>query len=139
MTYWLFNTDEAETPGQGAYLLMHQQSCIAAWGEQYNADVLLAEPLAGDRVFFYVNKVGIVAKAIFTTSGPFSSNSIFGKQKEGEFHREVIELVEPQRGPLSHAFVRQQTGYFLPVIGRALKSLDRVEAREAARNIEKLF
>jgi len=135
MTYWLFNTDEAETPGQGAYLLMLQQLCIAAWGEQYNANVLLTKPRADDCVFFYVNGVGIVAKATFTASGPFSSDSIFGKQREGEFHRNVVKLVRPRRGPLSHAFVRQRVGYYLPAMGRALKELDSVVARE----IEKLF
>ena len=135
MTYWFFNTDEAEAPGQGAYLLMLQQSCIAAWGKKYNANALLAKPLAGDCVFFYVDKVGIVAKATFTTSGPFSSKSIFRKQTQGEFHRNVVELVRPQGGPLSHAFVRQKTHYYLPVAGLALKEIPDA----AGRIIAKLF
>ena len=130
---WRFNTDEAETPGKGAYLLMLQQSCIAAWGKVYDAYGKLAEPLPGHRVFFYVNKVGIVAKATFTTSGPFGSNSIFGKETEGEFHRSVTDLVKPQNGPLSHTFIYEQTGYYLPVIGRAICRIDSVAAVKIAR------
>jgi len=134
--YWLFNTDEAEPAGKGAYRLMLQQSRIAAWGMNYDADSLLAKPLPDDCVFFYVDKVGIVAKATFTTSAPFSSNSIFGKQKQGEFHRSVVELVKPQNGPLSYTFVYQQTGYHLPVKGLALC---RIHNSVAAAKIARLF
>jgi len=134
--YWLFNTDEAEPEGKGTYQLMLKQSCIAAWGTSYDADDLLAKPLSGDHVFFYVDKVGIVAKATFTASAPFSSNSIFGKQKEGEFHRTVVNLVRPKKGPLSYTLVYKQTGYHLPVKGLALC---RIHDAVAATKIAGLF
>jgi hypothetical protein len=134
--YWLFNTDETAPEGKDAYQLMLQQSCIAAWGKNYSADNLLGRPLPDDYVFFYVNKVGIVAKATFTTSVPFSSNSIFGKQKEGEFHRSVVGLVKPKNGPLSYTFVHAKTGYHLPAKGLALC---RIHNSVSASKIERLF
>jgi len=128
---WLFNTDESEK--HKAYQKMLQLKCIAAWYGP-NTRGLLAKPSAGDRVFFYVDGKGIIAKAHFTEEGPFKSNDIFGEAERYEFHRRVVNLVEG--GPLPFAFIRNKVGYSLPVKGLALK---KIHASDAAAQIAELF
>ena len=52
-TYWLFNTDETEEEGKGAYERMIERSCIAAWGgcKNLGAEKTLQKPQASDVVF----------------------------------------------------------------------------------------
>ena len=128
MSCWLFNTDESELAGHDADVRMLARSCIAAWGTGYAADALLNKPEAGDQVLFYRNGVGIIAKAIFDHTEPFSSNDIFNKQKEGEFSRKVLDLRKPNKGAVSCAMVKTATGYSLPTVGKALKMLQRDDA-----------
>ncbi|MBI1930167.1 hypothetical protein HYR99_38690 [Candidatus Poribacteria bacterium] len=130
---WLFNTDESEK--REAHRKMLQLKCIAAWYGP-NTRGLLAKPSAGDRVFFYLDGVGIIAKANFTDADPFKSNDIFGEAEKDEFHRRVVNLVKPKGGPLSFAFILEQTGYHLPVKGLALK---KIHDSDAAAQIAELF
>ena len=137
---WIFNTDESEEPGQNAYARMFEQSCIAAWGNDYDAKRMLAKPRAGDRVFFYRDKVGIIGLATFTDEPPFSSNSIFEKQMEGEFHRRVLGLKRlPSEKAMDWLSVVELTKYRLPVHGDALHKLHNSNAAEIiAEQFEKL-
>jgi hypothetical protein len=45
----MFNTDESEIPGKGAYKRMLEKSCIATRGP-IAGNHLIAEPVAGDVV-----------------------------------------------------------------------------------------
>jgi hypothetical protein len=137
---WIFNTDESEEPGQNAYSQMFAQSRVAAWGSDYDAERMLAKPCAGHRVFFYRDEVGIIGMATFTDESPFSSNLIFGKQMEGEFHRRVINLkVVPNEKAMAWSSIVELTKYHLPVHGDALHRLHNSSAAKIiAKRLEKL-
>ena len=121
MNCWLLNTDEAEAPGKDADVRMKARSVIAAWGTTYGAEAMLGKPEAGDRVFYFLDKVGIIAMATFDHTEPYPSNDIFHKQKEGEFSRKVVELVKLTPGRfITPSEVRTATGYSLPTRGAAL-------------------
>lgn len=117
MTFWLFNTDESEAPGKGAFERMLAKPCIATWG-RISGNHLIASPVSGDQVFYYRDGVGVIAKAEFNDSAPYRSNDIFQKQDEDEFSRPVINLVRPVDAPISNAEVKAGTGSPLPVKGR---------------------
>jgi hypothetical protein len=112
---WFFNTDESESPG--AYLRMIDQSCIALWkfqNQEKDPEETLSRPEAGQRVFYYLNGVGIIATGLFTAEPPIASNSIFGKKTELEFRRSVRDLLKVDT---RHALTVKevgQMGYALP-------------------------
>ena len=109
---WFFNTDEAEIPG--AYLKMLDQSCIALWGVHYRAEQLLAKPQTGERVFLYLNQVGVIGSGLFTNDPPVPSDSIFGKQQEGEFRRSVFNLVSISNEHALKPSELRQMGFSVP-------------------------
>jgi len=97
---------------------MLAKPCIATWGP-IQGNHLIAIPVAGDQVFFYRDKVGVIAKAKFSESGPQRSNDIFHKEDEEEFSREVLDLVVlPDEFSIRPADVKAATGFQLPVKGR---------------------
>jgi predicted RNA-binding protein with PUA-like domain len=114
--YWLFNTDETEEEGEGAYLDMLNQSVIAAWGncKGVGAERTLNRPNEGETVFFYLAGTGIIA-AGEVEGRAFSASTIFGQR--GEYHRRVINVRRKLLRPLTFADVRENTGYSLPVHG----------------------
>jgi hypothetical protein len=120
MKFWLLNTDESEPEGKDADSRMKARSVIAVWGRGYGSEELLSKPEAGDTVFLFLDKVGIIAMASFDDSLPFPSNNIFHKQKEEEFSRKVIDLVRLTGKVISPAEVMAATGYKLPARGLAL-------------------
>lgn len=129
MSNWIFNTDESEVPGRGAYRLMIENSCIATWGQRRGTN-LIAAPEAGDLVFYYRDKVGVIAMAEFDESAPFRSNDIFQKESEEEFSRTVVNLETPILGPITAKEVKAATGYSLPAKGRTPHRLKNEEAVE---------
>ncbi len=122
---WFFNTDEGEPEGAGAYLKMIENSCIALW-EYLDTAKKLSRPEPGDRVFFYLNGVGIIATGIFTDEPPMSSNLIFGKQTEQEFIRTVSDLISVENRFALTSQEAADMGYNLP----CLSSLCRISNAE---------
>jgi hypothetical protein len=111
-TYWLFNTDETEEEGEGAYQEMLAQRRIAAWGNcrGVGACRTLDKPQDGETVFFFRAGHGIIAKGE-VKGAAFQGDSVFNEW--GEFHRRVRNLrVLPS--PLTVAEIREETGYELP-------------------------
>jgi Endonuclease NucS len=93
---WFFNTDEGEPEGKGAWAKMLANSCIALWYPQDKADPekKLAVPIAGERVFFYLNKTGFIATALFTEEPPVPDDTVFPKGTPRAYHRRVSGLIE---------------------------------------------
>jgi hypothetical protein len=110
--HWLFNTDETEQEGEGAYQDMIARSVIAAWGHcrGTGARGTLDKPAEGETVFFFRAGHGVIASGQVT--GPaFKADTIFGQPDE--YHRAVTDLrVLPC--PLTVAEIREHTGYILP-------------------------
>lgn len=114
--YWLFNTDETEPEGKGAYADMLRQNVIAAWGycKGVGARATLDRPQEGEMVFFYLSGVGIIASGRVTGSS-FEATAVFGQR--GEFHRKVRGIKRKLAQPLTFAKIREATGYHLPARG----------------------
>jgi hypothetical protein len=130
MNYWLLNTDDSEGPGKDADVRMKARSVIAAWGATYGAEGKLTRPEAGDRVFYFLDKTGIIAMATFDHTAPFQSNDIFHMQHEGEFSRKVVDLVRLTGKVITPAEVKVATGYSIPTRGAALKQIHDQKAIE---------
>lgn len=114
--YWLFNTDETEPEGEGAYVDMLEQSVIAAWGncKGVGAKKTLNRPEEGETVFFFLSGTGIIASGRVT--GPaFKADTIFAQRDE--YHRKVNDLNRKLRHPLTVADIRENTDYNLPAHG----------------------
>lgn len=123
----MFNTDESEIPGKGAYKRMLAKSRIATWGP-FTGNHLIARPVASDIVFFYLDKKGVIAKAVFTEAGPFRSNDIFGKEDEEEFSRDVVDLVIlPDDAPIRPAEVVAALSFHLPFVGSTPRKMRNAE------------
>ena len=114
--YWLFNTDETETVGEGAYTEMLNRKVIAAWGDckGSGAERTLNKPAEGDTVFYFLAGTGVIACGRVCGLA-FLANSIF-KQSD-EFHRNVSELVNRLHDPVTVREIRENTGYHLPARG----------------------
>jgi hypothetical protein len=109
---WLFNTDETEQEGEGAWQDMINRSVIAAWGHcrGIGARRMLDKPGDRETVFFFRAGHGIIASGQ-VRGVAFQANTIFGQPDE--YHRTVINLrVLPV--PLTVAEIRESTGYLLP-------------------------
>src|SRR5579872_4352140 len=113
--YWLFNTDETEEVGEGAYEKMIYRSCIAAWGNCHGqgAEKTLQKPENDDTVFLYCARQGIVASGQVKAQQPLPSNSIFGDDAHDEYQRPLYNLKRLET-PLSVADIESKTGYRLP-------------------------
>lgn len=137
-TDWFLNTDEGEAPGVGAFSRMIDGSCVALWGrpDRLDPEDRLSVPLAGERVFLYLNKIGIIAAGFFTNEPPKAGNTIFGKANEREFHRVIADVivVDSSRAvSASEAF--EMTSYRLPT----LRAFCRLDPTAAQRIYEELM
>jgi hypothetical protein len=92
---WFFNTDEGEDEGKGAYAKMLDKSCIALWvfKGKLDPEKSLSKPASGERVFYYLNKVGFIATGLFTNEPPISDDWIFRNGTPRAFSRPVSDLV----------------------------------------------
>src|SRR5690606_20700022 len=109
---WLFNTDETERAGEGAFREMIAQNVIAAWGRcrGTGAHRTLEKPNEGETVFYFLAGQGIIASGQVT--GPaYKAKSVFGQKDE--YHRAIDNLRELPE-PLTVAEIRERTGYNLP-------------------------
>jgi len=97
---WFFNTDEGEPEGKGAYMKMLDNSCIALWNfrDTRHPEQMLSKPAAGERVFYYLNRVGFIATGVFTNEPPAPDDSIFPKGTPGAVSRRVSNLVSVAHG-----------------------------------------
>lgn len=111
-SYWLFNTDETEPEGEGAYLEMIERSVIAAWGHcrGTGASGTLNKPDEGETVFFFRAGHGIIASGQVTVRA-FRAETVFGQPDE--YHR-TITCLRVLPSPLTVAEIRENTGYDLP-------------------------
>ena len=131
---WFFNTNE--TYGKGAYQKMFNQSVIAVYGYP-NGQEILNRPEPGERVFAYINRRGIAAVGIIGERDAFSSGSIFGKENEQEFNRnvtwetivEIDEAVKPAES--------SQWGYNLPIRSTLCKMYHKTIAQKIADELRR--
>ena len=103
-SYWLFNTDETEQEGEGAWREMIDQSVIAAWGHcrGTGARGTLDKPEEGETVLFFRAGQGIIASGK-VAGRAFKADTVFGAPKE--YHRTISKLrVLP--APLTVAEIR---------------------------------
>jgi hypothetical protein len=110
--YWLFNTDETEQEGEGAYRHMLDLSAIAAWGHcrGTGARRTLDKPAEGETVYFFRAGHGIIASGQVAGQA-FKATTVFNQPDE--YHRTVSNLrVSPR--PLTIAEIREKSSYELP-------------------------
>jgi hypothetical protein len=131
---WFFNTNE--TYGKGAYKKMVEQAVIAVYG-YLDGKQRLDKPSPGDRVFMYVNNVGIIGVGQIADDEPFSSGDVFGRKAEKEFHRRLVNFrtVSP-RNAIRSAEVSQMR-YNLPVRSTICKIYNPTVARWIAEEIDR--
>ena len=111
---WLHNTNEKYAPG--AYKKMFDQGRIAIYGYD-DGPQRLTGTTKGEQVFAYVNAKGILAVGHIVDGQVFPCNSIFGKQKDGEFHVKVDwRIVVAEDKGVTATEVRQKFGYRPPII-----------------------
>jgi hypothetical protein len=132
---WFFNTDEGEPEGVGAYVRMLENSCIALW-EYPDTEKKLSKPKPGERVFFYLNGVGIIATGIFTIEPPISSNLIFRKQTQQEFIRRVSDLLSVANDSAITVSEVAQMGYVLPCVSSLCRISNEQVADKMLRELE---
>ena len=108
---WLFNTNETYAPG--AYQKMFRQGVIAIYGYE-NGSANLEGSAAGQRVFAYVNKKGILAVGRIVDGQVFSDKTVFSEDRE--FHMKVKweTIVADDKG-VTNGEVLQNYGHGLPV------------------------
>lgn len=108
---WLFNTNEANVTG--AYSKMFAQNVIAIFGYD---PVDLRRGRAGQRVFAYVNRKGVLGVGELVDGDVFSSNTVF--DKDLEFHARInwTTVVDENLG-VKKSEVTRATKYNLPVRG----------------------
>lgn len=135
---WFFNTDEGEAEGKGAYVKMLDKSCIALWvlKGRLDPEKSLSKPASGEKVFFYLNKVGFIATGQFTNEPPTSDDSIFRAGTPNAFSRSVSNLiVVPNNRALKREEV-ESTGGKLQYIGPLYKISDQQIAEKMFTELE---
>jgi hypothetical protein len=112
MRYWLFNTDETEPEGEGAYRHMLDLSVIAAWGDcrGTGAQGTLDKPAEGETVYLFRAGHGIIASGQVAGQA-FKATTVFNQPDE--YHRTLSNLRVLPRS-LTVAEIRENSGYDLP-------------------------
>lgn len=106
-----FNTNQTNAPG--AYQNMFDQGVIAVYGYA-NGPAIFNRCTAGQRVFAYVNGMGILAVGHIVNGQAFSSDTVFGQPNE--YHVRVKwETIVPDHMGVTLQEVEQQFGYRLPI------------------------
>ena len=108
---WIFNTNEKHAPG--AYRKMFKQNVIAIYGYP-TGPYPLEGTEAGQRVFAYVNKRGILACGRVVDGQVLPGDTVFGEKRE--YHLRVEwETRVPDDCGVTNAEVRQKFDKWLPV------------------------
>lgn len=112
---WFINTNETYCPG--AWKEMLTDSLIAVAGYP-NSEEMLNRPHAGDRIFAYLNRKGIIAVGRIGDEEAFSSGKIFRMKDNNEFNRGVkweFRLLVDQIDRAVRPEEVSKWGYNLPV------------------------
>lgn len=109
---WFFNTNE--TYGKGAYEKMLKYGVIAVYGYKDGKE-RLDKPTAGDRILLYLNNIGIIGIGRAADEESFSSDDVFGKQADNEYHRKLVNLQAVSPKNAIRAAEVGHMGYYLPV------------------------
>ena len=108
---WFFNTNETYAPG--AYKKMFEEGVIAIYGYETGPENL-AGSQDGQRVFAYVNQMGVLAVGKIRDSNVEAGSSVF--DQDNEFHVRVEwTTVVPEEKGVTNAQVRTAREYNLPV------------------------
>jgi hypothetical protein len=108
---WFFNTNETNAPGD--YRKMFAQGAIAIYGYETGPENLTGST-AGQRVFAYVNRKGILGVGRIVDGQVIPASTIF--DEEGEFHLKVnLDIVVADERGITNREVQQTHGYNLPV------------------------
>jgi hypothetical protein len=137
---WFFNTNETYAPGAWENMIKH--GVIAAYGYgEATTKAKMDMPSRGDRVFFYVNRKGIIAAGKVAEEISEQGNGIFNKDTKGdEYHRKVNWLVKVPVDKAISASDVSALGYNLPVrctIGRWNDSKCAEDVANLLKNMEK--
>lgn len=132
---WFFNTNE--TYARGAYKKMVEQAVMAVYG-YHDGKERLDRPLPGNRVFMYVNNIGIIGVGKVADEESFSSDSVFGKQNEREFQRRLIDFKAVSGKNAVRAAEVSQMNYNLPVRSTLCKIYNPTVAKRIAEQIERI-
>lgn len=131
---WFFNTNE--TYGKGAYKNMVEQAVIAVYGYSDGKE-RLDKPTPGDRVFMYVNNIGIIGKGKIADEESFSSGSVFGKKNDREFHRKLDDFQSVSTKDAIKAAEVTHMGYNLPVRSTLCRIYNPGVARRIAEEVDR--
>ena len=108
---WFFNTNETYAPG--AYKKMFEEGVIAIYGYETGPENL-AGSQDGQRVFAYVNRMGVLAVGKIRDSNVEAGSSVF--DQDNEFHVRVEwTTVVPEEKGVTNAQVKTAREYNLPV------------------------
>lgn len=111
---WLINTNERYY--RGAWKKMLAQSLIAVCGFD-NSEDMLNRPHAGDRIFAYLNRKGVIALGRIGDEDAFSSGKIFSEKSNKEFNRRVTWEVKLPSDQIDRGIRPEEVskwGYNLP-------------------------
>ena len=108
---WFFNTNE--THAKGAYIKMFDQSVIGIFGYP-DGPARLEGSSAGQRVFAYVNKKGVLAWGHIIDGKVISGNTVFKKDREFHVKVEWETIVAADKG-VKNEEIRQRFNCGLPV------------------------
>jgi hypothetical protein len=135
---WFFNTDDGEAEGKGAYVKMLDTPCIALWKFKGKRDPEkeLAKPLAGERVFYYLNDVGFIATALFTNEPPIPDSQVFRENTPEAFSRHVSDIVFVRNEDAITSSEVKAMGGKLQYIGPLYKMSDQRIAAEILRELQ---
>lgn len=131
---WFFNTNE--TYGKGAYKKMVEHSVIAVYG-YHDGKERLDKPASGERIFMYVNNVGIIGVGQANAEESFSSNDVFGKKTHNEYHRKLDNLKTASLKDAIKGDEVTQMGYNLPVRATLCKIYNPTVAERIAKEIDR--
>lgn len=133
---WFFNTNE--TYGKGAYKKMVEHAVIAVYGYT-DAKERLDRPSPGDRVFMYVNNIGIIGAGNISDEESFPSGDVFGQKTDREYHRKLVNLKTVSPKSAIRAAEVSQMGYILPVRSTLCKIYNPTVAKTVAEEIIRRF
>jgi hypothetical protein len=135
---WFFNTDEGEAEGKGAYARMLEKACVALWTLSGNIDPEkdLSKPASGERVFFYLNKVGFIATGLFANEPPVPDDSIFRQGTPRAFSRRVSNLISVANGDALKTPEVEAIGGKLQYIGPLYRISDQQIADKMLKKLE---
>jgi hypothetical protein len=131
---WFFNTNE--TYGKGAYRRMLERHVIAVYGYQDGKD-RLDRPTPGNRIFMYVNNIGIIGVGYASGEESFPGTEIFGEKAKREYQRKLVNFKTVSTNNAIKAAEVTQMGYNLPVRSTLCKIYNPTVAERIHKELER--